>query len=77
MNQVTSTNQIIGTMEGHRGIRFDFVLTDGTRRHVTFDFYGNATNLNGATYARFESAALRAITNAGLTAEGWKAFTFA
>lgn len=70
--QVTDTTQEIGTMYGHRGIIFTFEMIDGTRRTVTLDFYGNGSAFNGATYARCETAALRAVITAGLeTKPNW------
>ncbi len=65
MNKAQSTNEIIGTMTGARGVQFVFTLKGGGKRTVTLDFYGNGANLNGATYARIESVALGAVVRAG------------
>lgn len=67
MRKATDVNEIIGTMTGARGIKFDFVMKDGSRKGVTFDFYGNGAQFNGAEYKRIESAALGAMMRAGFT----------
>ena len=67
---VEKMDEIVGTMEGHRAIRIDFKMKDGAPgASVTFDFYGNGAAFNGATYARIESAALRAMADAGRIGE--------
>ncbi|HET9234920.1 MAG TPA: hypothetical protein VFP10_12335 [Candidatus Eisenbacteria bacterium] len=72
--KATNVNEIIGTMEGHRAIVFHFTLKDGSRKSVSFDFYGTGAVFNGATYARIESAAISSMIAAGFTADHIKTF---
>ena len=72
--QVKKATDEVGTMHGHRGIRFNFTCTDGTRKTVTLDFYGNGSAFNGATYARCESAALGAMVKVGHEVKTWTHF---
>jgi hypothetical protein len=74
MTQVQTTTEEIGTMHGQRGIRFNFTMQDDSQASITFDFYGNGRDFNGAPYARCEAAALRAMVTAGYEVKIWSHF---
>jgi hypothetical protein len=75
MAKATDIHQIIGTMEGHRGVVFHFTMKNGPAKSVAFDFYGNGRQFNGAEYRRIESAALASMIAGGFTAEHIETYT--
>lgn len=73
--KATDIHEIIGTMNGHRGIVFHFTTKTGPAKSVSFDFYGTGSKFNGAEYRRIESAAIASMIAAGFTAEHIETFT--
>jgi hypothetical protein len=67
--KATSTDQVIGTMAGHRAIVFTFALKGQFSKQVQFDFINGDLRFNGATYVRLESAALNSMIRAGYKVE--------
>lgn len=73
--KATDIHEVIGTMNGHRGIVFTFTMKQGPAKSVAFDFYGAGATFNGAEYRRIESAALASMIAAGFTAEHIETYT--
>ena len=74
MKKIESMTEVHGLATGDRGVTISFVCEDETRCSVTYDFYGNGRDFDGAEYRRLEASALRSVIASGRTPKSWTAY---